>query len=226
MHPTNVGHVPALVALPAAVPAPAVVWLHGLGADALANAAELERLARAGFVAVGIDAAGHGRRRAVDLDDLLDAPPAVTLLGMRALADETVSDLPDVLETIAAWPEVRGGVALAGVSMGGIIVYRALVRGVRVRAAVALLGDPTWPREREDDVAGEIARTPLLSVTAERDENVPPAAARRLHERLATHPRAIHRYVELAGAPHLMGPEDWNRAMDAMVDWLTTRHAG
>ncbi len=45
LHAGTIGHVPVLVGMPARVPAPAVVWLHGFGADALANAAELERLA-------------------------------------------------------------------------------------------------------------------------------------------------------------------------------------
>jgi hypothetical protein len=30
-----------------------------------------------------------------------------------------------------------------------------------------------------------------------------------------------HRYVELSGAVHLMGEEDWNRAMDETLRWLS-----
>jgi pimeloyl-ACP methyl ester carboxylesterase len=67
----------------------------------------------------------------------------------------------------------------------------------------------------------------LLSITAGRDENVPPAAARRLHERLAEgHPEPERaRYVELRDAPHLMDAEQWATAMDETERWLV-RHLG
>ena len=57
--------VPCLIAEPAPTESsrPVVLWCHGFRADALAHAAELELCAAAGFLAVGIDAVGHGARR-------------------------------------------------------------------------------------------------------------------------------------------------------------------
>jgi cobalamin biosynthesis protein CobT len=49
-------------------PLPTVLWCHGFRADALAHAAQLEQCAQAGFLAVGIDAVGHGARREHDID--------------------------------------------------------------------------------------------------------------------------------------------------------------
>jgi uncharacterized protein len=66
----------------------------------------------------------------------------------------------------------------------------------------------------------------LLSITAERDVNVPPDATRRLHESLTrTHPYPQRlRYVELAGAQHLVDEPSWMIAMTETIDWLLTHN--
>ena len=225
----SIGHIPVLLGMPAVTPAPAVVWLHGLGADALANAAELERLAAEGFVAVGVDAAGHGRRRLRDLDARIAASREETFRTMLELADATARELPALVRALAGRAEVRGDrVGLVGVSMGGYAAYRALALGLDVAAAVALLGDPEWPGEERQAIVRHLSRVPLLSITAERDESVPPAGARRLHARLDERPSGADDFLhlELAGAPHLMDADDWRRAMEATVGWLRTHLQG
>jgi alpha-beta hydrolase superfamily lysophospholipase len=71
-----VGGVPLLLAFPPAgdAPHPVVFWFHGFGVDKETHRKELEQLARAGFLAVGVDAAGHGARRLPDLDARQAAP--------------------------------------------------------------------------------------------------------------------------------------------------------
>jgi dienelactone hydrolase len=108
--------------------------------------------------------------------------------------------------------------------MGGYLVYRAVTRMPTLRAAVAMLGSPEWP-ERADSphlTPEAFHGTALLSITAERDASVPPGEARGFHERLrAYHPAPEReRYVELAGAEHLMGADDWARLMDEATGWL------
>lgn len=138
---------PALIVRPSDEPLPAVLWFHGFGVDKETHRPELERLAAAGFAAIGIDAAGHGERR-----------------------------LPDLAERQA---------------------------GSRDEARATML----HPAEH----------VAVLSITAERDENVPPAAARRFHQQHS----GTHKYVEIAGAEHLMNEEQWNVAMAEMIAWLT-----
>ena len=72
----TIGGVPLLLAFPQAgdAPHPAVLWFHGFGVDNEVHRKELEQLARAGFLAVGVDAAGHGARRLPDLDARQAAP--------------------------------------------------------------------------------------------------------------------------------------------------------
>jgi dipeptidyl aminopeptidase/acylaminoacyl peptidase len=187
---------------------------------------ELEQLARAGFLAAGVDAAGHGARRLPDLDARQAAPHDEALRTMVHLARRTADEVPSIVRALAdeGLADV-GRVGIAGVSMGGYVVYRATLIEPLVRAAVAILGSPEWPGgDSPHHHLNRFRRTALLSVTAERDENVPPAAARQLHDRLAAmDAEPVHRYVELPGAVHLMSEQHWNQAIDESLRWLT-RH--
>lgn len=207
----------------AAAPLPLVLWFHGFGVDTEMHRKELARLAGAGFLAAGVDAAGHGARRLPDLAERQAAPREQALRTLVELVRQTADEVPGVIRGLAAERLADADrVGAAGVSMGGYLVYRAAVVEPRIRAAVSILGSPAWPDDDGPDRdLDALARTALLSVTAERDENVPPDAARALHRRLGeSRPAARQRYVELPGAVHLMGEADWNAAMDEAIQWL------
>jgi hypothetical protein len=230
--PDTLAGVPVLVARPAAAgggPPPVALWFHGFRADAAANAAELATLAADGFLAVGVDAAGHGRRRAGDLDARVAAAPGGARAVMLALAAATAAELPALVAAAAerGWGD-SARVGVVGVSMGGYLAYRAALDVPGVRAAVAVLGSPEWelpgapnpdsPHRRPEAFRG----VALLSVTAEHDASVPPAAARRLHAALdADGARAAPaRYVELPGVGHLMSADAWRLATAEARGWL------
>lgn len=225
--PRTIGGVPLLLATPAgaAGPLPAVLWFHGFGVDKETHRKELRQLAEAGFLAVGVDAAGHGARRLPDLDARQAAPHEQALRTMVELASRTADEVPAVVRELVRERLADGErIGVVGVSMGGYVVYAAVLAEPAIRAAVSILGSPEWPEgDSPHRHLDGFRRTALLSVTAERDENVPPAAARELHRRLAeAEPDStMHRYVELAGAVHLMGEEHWNQAMDETVRWLS-----
>lgn len=218
---------PALLAVPhGPAPRAAVLWYHGLGARASDNRTELARIADAGLVAVGVDAVGHGARRLPDLDARIALPLEGARREMLALADASADEVPALVRALVDEGIADAGrVALAGVSMGGYLAYRAVLREPALRVVVALLGSPEWPDagsphlrpDRFDTVA-------LLAVTAGRDANVPPAAARRFHEVLRARRGSDERlrYVELEGAEHLMSAGQWERLMGETVGWLTT----
>lgn len=217
---------PLLLAVPSGVPRPmpAVLWFHGLSVDKETHRKELEQIARAGFLAVGVDAAGHGERRLPDLDARIDVSREETIRFMLGLVEQTAREVPAIVRAL-----VEGGLAdaervsAAGISMGGYLLYRSVITTPSLRAAVAILGSPEWPEgdspHRHLDAFRRIA---LLSITAEHDENVPPAPARELHRRLGESDRT--RYVELPGAVHLMSAEDWERTMDETLRWLSTHN--
>jgi dienelactone hydrolase len=226
-----IGRVPALLAAPRdrSGPLPTVLWFHGFGADKDVHRPELEQLAERGFLAVGIDAAGHGERRLADLDARIAVPHADALQTMLSLVATTVDELRDVLRTlIDAGIADRQRISAVGISMGGYLVYRAVVVEPMIRTAVALLGSPEWPGgDSPHSHPRAFDATALLSITAECDESVPPDAARRFHRGLArTHPspRRI-RYIELVGAEHLMDENSWRIAMTETTSWLITHNA-
>jgi pimeloyl-ACP methyl ester carboxylesterase len=68
----------------------------------------------------------------------------------------------------------------------------------------------------------------LLSITAEHDVSVPPAAVMRLHAaldaRFGVTPQ--RRHVELPGAGHLTSQSEWEQAMAATLAWLVEHGAG
>ena len=223
----RVGDAPLLLAVPpsAGPPFPAVLWFHGLSVDKETHRKELERIAGAGYLAVGVDAAGHGERRLPDLDARIDVSREETIRFMLGLVEETAREVPSIVRALVEEGLADAErVAVVGISMGGYVVYRALLEEPPVRAAVAILGSPEWPSpDSPHHRLDAFRRVALLSITAENDENVPPGPARELHRRLGESERA--RYVELPGAVHLMGEADWERTMEEMLRWLVLHAA-
>ena len=87
---------PCLIARPAAgePPWPVVLWFHGFTADRHASRPELEALARAGLLAVGIDAVGHGARRLPDFDRYFGGPQEEFTPRFLDLVSQTVAEVP------------------------------------------------------------------------------------------------------------------------------------
>lgn len=224
----RLGAAPALIARPssARLPLPTVLWFHGFTVDKETHRTELATLAEAGFLAVGIDAAGHGERRLADFEERFSGPKEETDREIFALVAETAAEVPEILDLLCGaglTDEARIGVA--GISMGGMITYGAMALDPRIRAAVALLATPEWPHpaspHRQVDRFFPAA---LLSITGERDENVPPAAARAFHAELEgryrQHPERL-RYLEIEGSPHMMTAEGWERSIRETIAWLS-----
>ncbi len=223
--PDTIAGVPLLIAEPEASlhPLPVVFWCHGFRADALAHAAELERCAAQGFLAVGIDAIDHGARQSDDLAVRLEAAAGGAMSVMLDLVGRGALELPELIDALAATrPIDRTRVSLVGISMGAFLGYGAIARGVPLRSVVALLGSPEWPDVRSPHRSIDAFRdVSLLSITAEHDTHVPPGPANRFHIDLAMrYPLGRHRYHELRGAGHLTSGDQWREAMDETMTWL------
>ena len=220
--------VPCLIAEPSPTESsrPVVLWCHGFRADALAHTPELEMCAAAGFLAVGVDAVGHGARQDPSLSDRLAQSADGALPVMLELVEQTVDELPALIDALAAWYNVdRSRVSLVGISMGAFLAYRAVATNLRLRAVVALLGSPEWPGAMSAHRSPEaFRRVALLSITAEHDVSVPPSSVTRLHQQLvgiATSAGGTrqHHFV-LRGAGHLTSADEWQRAMRVTLQWL------
>ncbi|MFC1707495.1 hypothetical protein ACFL59_11895, partial [Planctomycetota bacterium] len=127
----------------AAVQRGTILFYHGLGVSKLAHLPELRRLARAGFLAIGLDNVGHGERRYPDYEDRFSPPRSDA--AFFEVVRETAAEVPSVLDEL-----VRLGLAqndrlgVGGISLGGYIAYGAVLADRRLRVATPVIGSPVW----------------------------------------------------------------------------------
>lgn len=126
----DMGGTPATVwRMPGAGPAPAVVIAHGFAGSRQLMEGFAATLARAGYVTVAYDLAGHGRNPVP-----MSGDPTVIEGTTQVLMDE----LARVSEVALALPGVDGRLALVGHSMASDIVVRQAIRDPRVGAVAAV----------------------------------------------------------------------------------------
>lgn len=126
----DVGGTPATVwRMPGAGPAPAVVIAHGFAGSRQLMEGFAVTLARAGYVAVAYDLAGHGRNPVPMSGDVTVIEGTTTVL---------MDELARVADAALALPGVDGRLALVGHSMASDIVVRQSIRDPRVGAVVAV----------------------------------------------------------------------------------------
>jgi hypothetical protein len=188
--------VPALV-LPGGSPEAAagrgtVLYYHGFSGNKEHCEPYLTALAGAGFLAVSLDAVGHGERRRADFDVIFnderrDADFEATETDFLKLIDDTAAEVPAVLDDLVArgWarPDRTG---VCGRSLGGNISYAAVLADRRLRAAVSVVGSPEWTLPRAHSPHHHPDRffpAAILSQNAEHDEYVPAGPVRDFHAR-------------------------------------------
>jgi dienelactone hydrolase len=209
-----------------------VLYYHGFSGNKERCEPYLTALAEAGFLAVSLDAVGHGDRRLADFDVIFnderwDADFEATETDFLKLIDDTAAEVPSVLDDLVArgWarPDRAG---ICGRSLGGNISYAAVLADRRLRAAVSVVGSPEWTLPRAHSPHHHPDRffpVAILSQNAEHDEYVPAAPVRDFHARLgpwyAREPERIE-YVEYPGAGHFLTPELNADSCRRLVAWF------
>ncbi len=203
-----------------------VLFIHGLGASKETNRPELERFADAGFLAIGIDAVGHGERRYPDFDERFApwAPQREQALIETVVA--TVHELPGLIDLLeGAGLAHPGGVGLCGVSFGGFVGYGAVPSG-RLSALMALIASPSWRVDVPENPArnaDQFYPCAVLSQVAGQDELVNPREAFEFHRQLepyyAREPELLS-FIEYPESGHFMREQDWYAALDRAVEWF------
>jgi alpha-beta hydrolase superfamily lysophospholipase len=203
----------------------ALLFYHGLGAEIAGQTKELHGLASRGYLAVGVDAVGHGLRRWPDFEARLSGPRSRTDVVFGELVGSSLSEVPALLDALEAEGLARPGrLGVAGISMGGYIAYGAAARMDRFQVCLPILGSPSW------GTPGSPAESPeafypvaLLAQNAGADESVPPDAAREFTEVLRPHyaadPARLD-YVEYPGCGHFMPEDEWERLWSRAVAWV------
>jgi dienelactone hydrolase len=220
------GEVPTLVASRTATPVPergTVLVYHPLGEDKSLHEDDLERLAEAGFLAVGVDAIAHGERRVAGAYARFRADPFGALLEV---VTATAAEVPGLVDALVArgWAS-PGRVGIVGVSLGGFVAYGAALEERRISAAVCIAAAPDWGPDPRSPLSRPDAFWPLalLSITAADDGLVSPEPARALHAALARRYAAAperQRHLELPGEGHRMSAAGWALARAEAERWM------
>ncbi len=198
-----------------------VLFYHGFTATKEVNRPELEGLAAAGFLAIGIDNAGHGERRDPDWEAKF-GPGGDWERHFLDLARASSDEVPKLIDALEAEDLVYNGrIGICGISMGGIIALGALPGEPRLRAAVSIV---SAPRTLRDADLAEIPPRAILSQSAGRDEVVPALEAEQFHQRMArfyTDMPERNAFINYPNSEHMMDPADWEeRVWPRTIAWF------
>lgn len=196
-----------------------VLLFHGFSVDALANIRELESLAEQGFLAVGVDNAGHGRRRDPHWDQKFNAGDDHWRRHFFDLVDQSVAEVPLILNALQARGWLPSGNAGAvGISMGGLIVYEAIVHEPRIVSATPIIATPV----RIADQASKFYPAAILSQTAGRDAVVPWQEAAAFHQSLEpfyVDQPSRQKWINYPDSPHTLREQDWHQIWANVLAW-------
>jgi uncharacterized protein len=232
----TVAGVPALLRFPVSAEGAAergtVLYYHGFSGTKERCEPYVTALAEAGFLAVSLDAVGHGERRRADFDVVFnperwDADFEATETDFLKLIDDTAAEVPSIIDDLLACGWARQDrIGICGRSLGGNVAYAAVLADQRVRAAASIVGSPEWTLPRAHSPHHHPDRffpAAILSQAAECDEYVPSGPIRDFHATLkpwyATEPGRIE-YVEYPGVGHFLTPELTAESCRRLVAWF------
>jgi hypothetical protein len=210
----------------------AVLVYHGFGGDKSRLEDLAGALAGAGFLAVRVDAVGHGDRRLPQWDRVFSEQRWAeaedeTEAEFLTLLTATAAEVPAIVDELVArgWAH-EGRLGITGRSLGGEISYAAVLAEPRIRAAAPMVGSPEWTLPWPGSPHRHPERfypVPILSHGAELDEYVPTKYIRDFHDRLtplyAQSPERL-RFVEYPGVGHSLTPELWRETHQRVVAWF------
>jgi dienelactone hydrolase len=201
-----------------------VLLLHGFTAAKEMQRTEAHSLARNGYLAVTLDAVGHGVRRPADFEERFT--PERAERSFFELVQQGAGEMTAVLDALVGlgWAH-PGHVGACGISMGGITLFGAIAAGCAIDAAVTIVATPRWRQVSPSphDQLDRFFPTALFMQTATDDVTVSPIGARELHRdllpRYATAPERL-RYLEHRGEPHMFSEHAWHLAWQETLAWF------
>ncbi len=204
-----------------------ILFYHGLGACKESQEKEIVSLAQHGFLTVALDNIGHGQRKYKDFEKKFSMNNPALEYDFTKAVQETAKETPDVIHALLERGLAQAGkIGICGISMGGYIVYSALLNKCGIQAGVSILGSPTWKIQNTESPHHFPERffpVAFLAMNAGSDRSVPPKFAREFHERLKPFYKASPgrlSYKEYPGADHFMPEKDWNDLWVRTLEWF------
>jgi uncharacterized protein len=210
-----------------------VLFYHGFGGSKDGSSRYYAvALAEAGFLAVSLDAVGHGERRFPDFDVVFnderwDTHFDETESAFLKLIDDTAAEAPAVIDDLVGrgWAS-SDRIGICGRSLGGNICYAAVLADPRVRAMASIVGSPEWtlPRAHSPHLHPDrFFPAAVMSQAAELDQYVPAEPIRGFHARLErcyTRDPSRIEYLEYPGVGHFLTPELNADSCRRVVAWF------
>jgi uncharacterized protein len=219
--------VPVRLVTKTTAPKGAVIFYHGFMSSIDQQSKELLSLASKNYLAVGVDAVGHGKRRYSDFDDrfLSENPDHHT--NYIQLLQDSVKELPGLVDVLLEEGLAKlDRLALTGISMGGYICFGASLAEPRIKVLLPILGSPVWQVDSSQSPHTQLNSfypRAMLVQNAGLDTNVPPDAARSfidaLRPKYHEDPERLQ-YYEFPQSSHFMREDDWNELWQNALDWL------
>jgi hypothetical protein len=204
-----------------------ILFFHGFKGAKESNLRELKNLASAGYIALGVDAIGHGDRRYKDFEQRFSPENPKAGKEFINVVKQTANEIPTLLDWVNdKYASVALKVGVAGISMGGYIAYATVLRDDRIKTVVSILGSPIWEYFSEQSPMNNLSafsEVALLSMNAGRDELVPAKHARDFHIALGEKFEGYENrfeYIEYPRSGHFMEDEDWNKCWKRTLGWF------
>jgi hypothetical protein len=222
-------NIPLLIYYDDGIPSTAIktciLFYHGFKGSKESNQRELESLASHGYLAVGVDALGHGARRYADFEQRFSADSPSTDREFIHVVNRTATEVPFIVDHLTREYSI-GRLGVAGISMGGFITYAAILHEPRIKTAVSILGSPHWvadPMHSPDHFIEKFSSVHLLSMNAGKDAWVPSHYARDFHivlgEHFADYAKRFN-FVEYPNSGHFMDDADWKLCWARALNWF------
>lgn len=201
-----------------------VLFYHGLSSKKECNLKEFKDIAKNGFLAIGIDAVGHGQRLWPDFTERFNSDVEENLTN---IVHDTCWEIPDLLdELIKDYGASPDKLAIAGISMGAYITFLALTIDRRFRVALPILGSPFFPAQPELSPCHKpelFFPVAMLIQNAAQDKSVDPQYARQfaldLQSFYQEQPEKLQ-YVEFPESGHFMQEGEWHILWNNCLHWL------
>lgn len=204
-----------------------ILCYHGLSSSKDDWLHDLEIIAKSGFLVVGIDNVGHGERKDPDFETTYSQSNPDYWRNFVQAVQSTVEEMPILIDELIrlgfANEHKIGGL---GVSMGGFILYSAILLEPRLSTVVTLVSSPEWwgfnHPESPHLHCEKFSNINLLSITGGNDITIPNSFTTDFHNKLEAifkeyHLRFGHKIYP--SSDHLMNP-DWDKAWQQSIAWF------